>query len=47
MTMAALLIGYAMAIAIVFFWRPGLSQPIDHELGNGMQKWQMPINWQD
>jgi len=43
--MAALLIGYAVAIAIVFF----VSRPIsiNRPRSQWSEKWQKPINWRD
>ena len=45
MTMAALLIGYAVAIAIVFFASRPIS--INRPRGQWSEKWQEPINWRD
>jgi|GEM_PF-5592346 len=44
--MAALLIGYAVAIAVVFS-RLGKSQPTDREGDQWSEKWQKPIKWRD
>jgi hypothetical protein len=44
-TMAALLIGYAVAIAIVFFASRPIS--INRPRGQWSEKWQEPINWRD
>jgi hypothetical protein len=45
-TMAALLIGYAVAIAVVFFAsRPiAINRPRTDQWS---EKWQKPINWRD
>jgi hypothetical protein len=43
MTMAALLIGYAVAITIVFFASRPIS--INRPSGEWSEKWQGPINW--